>query len=213
MAVSSLGIGLQAQPNEPSPKPSSGLVERELKRRADAAKIQPEVKHQQQLAGILGEPFVAYNEKPMEMPKRVAMLCGSILEVVGPHESHYSSVFSNALAEESMRKGKTDYPVGSIVLKAKYADKNGTQVELMTLMIKREKGYNPEHGDWEYQVTNPRGWVLAQGKIDSCIKCHDSFAKTGYVSRWFADATKGGERNKSWDKVQINKEEDKGSKR
>src|SRR5688572_18312668 len=42
------------------------------------------------------------------------------------------------------------FPVGSIVLKQKFASAEAKHPELYTGMLKREKGFNPNCGDWEF---------------------------------------------------------------
>jgi hypothetical protein len=51
-------------------------------------------------------------------------------------------------------------------------------------MIKREKGYNPENGDWEYLVLDgSASTIKAQGKIEKCQICHIGSKNTDYVDR------------------------------
>lgn len=38
-------------------------------------------------------------------------------------------------------------------------------------MIKREAGYNPASGDWEFFIQE-KGGPLAKGKLSNCISCH-----------------------------------------
>lgn len=40
------------------------------------------------------------------------------------------------------------------------------------LMRKREPGYFPEGGDWEYAVVAPDGKVQAEGRLALCARCH-----------------------------------------
>ncbi len=89
-----------------------------------------------------------------------------------------------------MRSGKDQYPVGTIILKEKKLDANNeASTELFTGMLKREQGYNPECGDWEFFVVNGDGRrVLARGRIDSCVECHQAYVKSDFVVREYVDA-------------------------
>ena len=56
--------------------------------------------------------------------------------------------------------------------------------ELLTAMVKRESGYDPEHGDWEFLTLDGRGkTVTSRGKLKNCQSCHDSQENEGFVFR------------------------------
>jgi hypothetical protein len=79
---------------------------------------------------------------------------------------------------------KSVFPVGTIVLKQKFASVEATEPELYTGMLKREKGYNPKAGDWEFFTLNGTATaVTARGRIDSCMDCHQQYAKTDFVTK------------------------------
>ena len=51
-------------------------------------------------------------------------------------------------------------------------------------MIKREPGFNPKSGDWEYLVFDGSGSkVEARGKLENCQACHAAKSETDYVFR------------------------------
>jgi len=51
-------------------------------------------------------------------------------------------------------------------------------------MIKREKGFNPLTGDWEFMVVDGSGTkVESRGKLESCQGCHLARPDTDYVFR------------------------------
>lgn len=65
------------------------------------------------------------------------------------------------------------FPEGTIVLKQKFANRSTEVTELYTGMIKREKGYNPKAGDWEFFTANGDATaIVSRGRIDSCMDCH-----------------------------------------
>jgi hypothetical protein len=106
-------------------------------------------------------------------------------EAGGPHKDKFVSVYVNdtgksAMMSEPVRK----FPVGSIIVKEKFSTAEGGSPELMTAMRKREAGYNPESGDWEYLVINGEGTkVEARGKLDECMSCHAAVGKQDFVFR------------------------------
>lgn len=76
------------------------------------------------------------------------------------------------------------FPRGTMIVKEKLASKTSTSPELLTVMIKREAGYDKSHGDWEYAVFDGTGSKLAQrGKLENCRNCHTKQVKTDFVFR------------------------------
>lgn len=83
-----------------------------------------------------------------------------------------------------MEEKTPHFPQGSIVVKEKLTTSKSTTPELLTVMVKREPGYNPNSGDWEYMVFDGSGKrVQARGKLENCQSCHMSDQDTDYVSR------------------------------
>ena len=88
-----------------------------------------------------------------------------------------------------MTSGTGAYPQGTMILKRKYQDPQGRTTELFAGMLKREKGYNPEVGDWQFFVLDSRGERVTEfGRLDSCIDCHAAFRKNDFVSRKYVAA-------------------------
>jgi len=58
--------------------------------------------------------------------------------------------------------------------------------ELITVMVKREKGFSPGSGDWEYFVlSGDAAKIKKHETIGSCSKCHAQAAATDFVFRDF----------------------------
>ncbi len=101
-----------------------------------------------------------------------------------PHGEHWIDVFTSPNAAPMMTTGKGVYPEGAMILKQKYLDAAGYNTEFYTGMRKRERGYNPELGDWEFFMLDSNGdTVIARGKIESCMDCHRKYEATDFVSR------------------------------
>ena len=54
-------------------------------------------------------------------------------------------------------------------------------------MVKRDPGFFPEGGDWEYVVTDSEGWIEDRGALALCARCHAE-AKADWVFPLPADA-------------------------
>lgn len=102
-----------------------------------------------------------------------------------PHASSYISVYVNQTGRESMMtRLEPEFPQGSIIVKEKLTDPRATAPELLTAMVKRAKGYNPESGDWEYLVLDgSASTIKAQGKLEECNVYHVTSKGSDYIDR------------------------------
>jgi hypothetical protein len=103
-----------------------------------------------------------------------------------PHASTFITVFVNSAGKFAMFANPSQpFPEGSVIVKQKYdhSSHNGTPI-LSTVMIKREPGYNPAAGDWEFAVVSGDGKsVEARGKLGNCLNCHASRRDQDFVFR------------------------------
>lgn len=131
------------------------------------------------------------NPEPAWLPSRLAILCFAPtarqleLDKVDPHRDKFITVYVNDLGKKPMTTQlNPNFPPGSIIVKEKLPAKDSSSPELLTVMIKREAGYNPEHGDWEYMAVDGSGKeVKARGRLENCQGCHSTRKETGYVYR------------------------------
>ena len=76
------------------------------------------------------------------------------------------------------------FPVGTVILKQKFPTVDAKDADFYTGMLKREEGFNPACGDWEFfTMAGDRRAVTARGRIESCIDCHRQFAKSDFVTK------------------------------
>lgn len=72
----------------------------------------------------------------------------------------------------------------TIILKQKLATPRSTTPELYTGMLKREKGFNPACGDWEFfTMSGDAQAVTARGRIESCMDCHKRYPQSDFVTK------------------------------
>jgi len=130
-------------------------------------------------------------ETPHPMADSTAALCDlnynpKIHEGTG--KPAYCHVYVTRDSKESMISGKGSYPIGTVIVKAKLENEKSKDAILFTVMRKMSQGYDSEHGDWEYSVVDgPSKRVLASGKIDSCINCHQEYSASDYVTRIYME--------------------------
>jgi hypothetical protein len=145
--------------------------------------------------------WVRVNRKPHQVSSRIAMMCRAptqeeiAAEAADPHleagehpslmRTRFVTVYVNKLAEQAMlHQNHPAYPQGSLIVKERLARPTDSVPELLTVMHKREKGYNPGHGDWEYMTLDGAGkQITAQGRLQKCESCHAEWKKTDYTSR------------------------------
>jgi Cytochrome P460 len=137
------------------------------------------------------------NPQPVPIvSKVVAIMCARPTaddrahDVSSPHADKLITVYVNELGRRAMMNElKPTFAVGSVIVKEKRARENEKkgepdEPELLTVMIKRERGFNPAVGDWEFMATNGAGTkVDARGKLESCQACHAMMKETDFVSR------------------------------
>lgn len=135
------------------------------------------------------------NPKPEFMLPATAALCAMVLPPTGtdvntgtnPHRRKYITVYVNESGRKAMmEQASPKFPEGSVIVKEKLSEPSSTSPELLTVMIKREKGFNPETGDWEYAVFDGTGTKLeSRGKLSNCQGCHVSRPNSDYVFRTY----------------------------
>lgn len=76
------------------------------------------------------------------------------------------------------------FPVGTVLTKEKFGNPQGKGIpELLTVMVKHERGYNPACYDWEFLVIDGKGSrILERGKLERCQGCHTRYQRTDGVA-------------------------------
>lgn len=98
-------------------------------------------------------------------------------------------VFVNAIGEKAMF-ARADFPEGTIIVKERHATKT-SGVEFCTVMRKREEGYNPQCGDWEFSVLNEKNVATDVGRLETCMGCHAEQKKLDHTFRSYLDRKEG----------------------
>lgn len=128
------------------------------------------------------------NSEPFRMSPAVSAACAAPAGgQASPHSGPdaYIDVYVNAAGRSTMMKqGPVSFPIGTIIVKEKRPTPDKSEPELLTVMLKRTKGYSPEAGDWEFAVLDGKATaVQAQGKLENCMLCHRKMRESDYVFR------------------------------
>ena len=126
-------------------------------------------------------------------------------EQTGPHFLTHVDIYTDKAGAEALKAGKAKLPVGTVIVKEKskkaeypisLGKEGGVGKEGIGGMIKREPGYDPENGDWEYFYSDKDGKVTS-GKMKNCIECHKKAAEKDYVFRtWLKPVLKADKEEK-----------------
>jgi len=137
--------------------------------------------------------WIQVNDEPYHMGPVVAAACAPPVTADvapetkrDPHALSYITVYVNNAGREAMFAKQTQrFPEGSIIVKEKFGAPSGDRKPLLyTIMRKRESGYNPKVGDWEFSVVGPDGKELkATGKLENCQGCHVGQSESDFVYR------------------------------
>lgn len=119
-------------------------------------------------------------ERPVRMADEMDRRCGNLTAAEwkereqSPHAKKYAQVYINRVGQTVLSKVAPRFPVGTILTKEKFSNPAGKGTpELLTVMVKREKGYNAACRDWEFLVVDGKGSrILERGKLERCQGCH-----------------------------------------
>ncbi len=127
------------------------------------------------------------NAKRVKFDAAPAWMCAApnASQMPSPHLAKFITVYVNPVGKAAMlEQSHPKFPVGTVIVKEKYTTGVSKTPELMTVMRKHEKGYNPDNGDWEYlALAGDSRQVQAQGKIETCQSCHQQVVGNDYVFR------------------------------
>jgi hypothetical protein len=74
--------------------------------------------------------------------------------------------------------GPYPFPQGALVVVEQYRDTGCMDLREYAVMKKREEGYDPANGDWQWYRLDQRQHVIETGKIARCATCHNDCGNT-----------------------------------
>ena len=81
------------------------------------------------------------------------------------------AVNETALEPYTHLAASSRFSVGSVLVK-KHASTSSSAPGPTFVMTKRDSGFYPEGGDWEYLVLDAEGRLEDRGKLALCARCH-----------------------------------------
>ncbi len=135
--------------------------------------------------------WLRVNKKPLMMAAGTSALCAPASaaqpKIDSPHNDKFIVVYVNKLGRKGMMEQMHPrFPQGSVIVKEKLTTQDSTSPELLTAMVKREKGFNPASNDWEFFVLSGNAKTIqTQGKLENCITCHTARRSDDFVFRYY----------------------------
>jgi|SRR6185369_12557125 len=131
------------------------------------------------------------NAEPYFVSSQVAIQCAAPTaadyerERRDPHMRTYITVYVNRIGRKAMFSKNPKFPEGSVIVKEKSnTEGDSHKPVLYTIMRKREAGYNPKVGDWEFSVVAANGTDMqVTGKLEKCQSCHVGVPDRDFIFR------------------------------
>jgi hypothetical protein len=111
----------------------------------------------------------------------------------GTHWNYFVHVYVNETGKPAMRRNGGAFPVGSVVVKEKFPillERNRKPILkspiAITVMRKREAGFDTKNGDWEYFVVHPKtleAKVVIGQTLSSCQSCHANYRDRDFITK------------------------------
>lgn len=97
--------------------------------------------------------------------------------------SNFGVVWVNDIGREAITAEKpAKFPVGSVIVREKFIEKDDPQPQLLAVMIKRTTGFSRKSGDWEYFIVDGGlKKIRERQKKGSCSGCHSSQKERDFV--------------------------------
>lgn len=102
------------------------------------------------------------------------------------HTSTFGVAYANDIARGFiLSKEPASFPTGSILIREKLLTPTATSPDVLVVMVKREKGFNPKANDWEFlTVSGDMKKIEKREKEGKCRACHASEASNDFVFRY-----------------------------
>jgi hypothetical protein len=89
-------------------------------------------------------------------------------------ERFWVEVYANDAGRAAYESKSATAAPGAMIVAEEWEHRvDGERHGPVLMMEKRDKGFDPEHGDWRYVVVEASGKVSGDGKLDGCYRCHD----------------------------------------
>lgn len=129
----------------------------------------------------------------------IAVYLNQDADVYAKNYAEYLRLYQDADEDEELEPAFKTYRPGTIVLKENFGASNGSPDTplTVTMMIKREPGYDSQYGDWQYVQFDKNANIILSGKANDpvvkpmCGNCHVNIGERDYIFANFYSKPKG----------------------
>jgi hypothetical protein len=138
----------------------------------------------------------AFRKRPTPKPSNLDIFSVRIPEATSKDRAHldglsFGIVYANEKARTNIYYNSPTYPVGSIIVREKHEEKIGVLPQTVIAMVKREAGFSPNTGDWEFFMLDGRTLALQlRETTGNCAACHVQAKDTDWSFRSYMNFTR-----------------------
>lgn len=125
------------------------------------------------IVGDLGKGFRSFFKRDK---KAKATSPNNTIELLGTNHGTGMSlgmVYANEKAKTNIYLNSPSFPVGSIIVRERHDDELKPLPNTVIAMVKRQVGFSPKTGDWEFFMFDGRSLALQlRETIGNCAACH-----------------------------------------
>jgi hypothetical protein len=93
----------------------------------------------------------------------------------------YGFAYVNEIGSGGFRRQPFAFPVGTMIVREKMLIPTANP-DLLVVMVKREKAFNPRANGWQFLITNGDATrILRREKNGKCLKCHEYASNNDFV--------------------------------
>lgn len=126
-------------------------------------------------------PALPHRSSAPKLPKRPSKISHK------DTATSYGIIYVNEIARYALLGLKTtQFPVNSVIVREKLAISGNGLPLMLAVMVKRERGFNPKAGDWEFLLLKgDASAVTHREKTGECRSCHASQKESDFVFRTY----------------------------
>jgi Cytochrome P460 len=99
-------------------------------------------------------------------------------------------VYANDKARSNIYYNSPSFPVGSMIVREKHDDELNVLPNTVIAMVKRDPGFSPQTGDWEFFMFDGRTLALKlRETVGNCATCHTHAKSTDWSFRTYMNFT------------------------
>jgi cytochrome c553 len=123
------------------------------------------------------------SDEPIKVPAERSAACAPRAQLKDPHSGGFVAIYVNPTGRKSyLSETRGTFAEGTVIVKEKLRTKDADQPEELGVMVKMQKGFDREAGDWQFLfVDKDKELTKTRSQLTNCIECHRRQAAADYV--------------------------------